>query len=298
MDGGEGIAPRSLKRNRAFVLLWSGQAVSTLGSQISSIGYVLLVLALTVGGFLFGVGRTLPFLADAVSYLLSALSFAFIRQPLNPPADGGNPRRLRRSLAGGLRWVWGQRFVRSAVLWLAGVMFVFQSIGLVSIVLAKEHGAGSTELGALFSITSAGGLAGALAAPRLTARFSPRNLIVTFGWSTVLVTPLTCVAHSAYAIGAIGAAAFFLGPAASAAIVGHVLTHGPEHVQGRANAAISLIATAALPVGPLFAGLLLQWIGPVSAVVLYSSLLVPLAGAATMSRGIRSVDPTVNLVRR
>ena len=99
-----------------------------------------------------------------------------------------------------------------------------------------------------------------------------------------------CVAHSAYVIGAIGAAAFFFGPAAGAAILGHVLTHGPEDIQGRANSAISLLTNAALPVGPLSAGLLLQWTGPIATVLLYSALLVLLAGGATISRGIRAVD--------
>jgi MFS family permease len=259
--------------------------------------YIATLLGPTIGGVLFGVGRTLPFLVDAVSYLLSALSFSLIRQPLNPPTvrpeRPGRPGQFRRSLAGGLAWVWHQRFVRSSVLWLAGVMFVFQSIGLVSVVLAKKHGAGPTELGALFSITSAGGLAGALAAPRLTARFAPRTLIVAFGWLTALVTPLMCVAQSAYLIGAIGAAAFFLGPAASAAILGHVLIHGPEEIQGRANAAISLITKAGLPIGPLCAGLMLQWLGPITTVVVYSSLLMLLAVGSTRSRGIRSASASV-----
>jgi predicted MFS family arabinose efflux permease len=58
-------APVPLRRNRDFVLLWSGMAVSVLGSRISTIAYPLLVLALTesparagVVGFL----ATLPYL--------------------------------------------------------------------------------------------------------------------------------------------------------------------------------------------------------------------------------------------
>src|SRR6266436_6068416 len=39
--------PPPLRRNRDFILLWSGQAVSTIGTRVSSLAYPLLVLALT-----------------------------------------------------------------------------------------------------------------------------------------------------------------------------------------------------------------------------------------------------------
>ena len=48
-------APIPLRRNRDFQLLWSGQAVSVLGSQISAIAYPLLVLALTSSPALAGI---------------------------------------------------------------------------------------------------------------------------------------------------------------------------------------------------------------------------------------------------
>jgi MFS family permease len=41
------VKPRSLTRNRDYVLLWSGSTVSALGSQVSTVAYPLLILALT-----------------------------------------------------------------------------------------------------------------------------------------------------------------------------------------------------------------------------------------------------------
>jgi hypothetical protein len=41
------MASTPLRHNREFLLLWSGQAVSQLGSQISLVAYPLLVLAVT-----------------------------------------------------------------------------------------------------------------------------------------------------------------------------------------------------------------------------------------------------------
>lgn len=57
-------SPPPLRRNRDFVLLWTGQALSTLGNRVSSIAYPLLVLALTgapaKAGFV-GFAASLPY---------------------------------------------------------------------------------------------------------------------------------------------------------------------------------------------------------------------------------------------
>jgi MFS family permease len=42
-----GVKPRPLTRNRDYMLLWSGSTVSALGSQVSTVAYPLLILALT-----------------------------------------------------------------------------------------------------------------------------------------------------------------------------------------------------------------------------------------------------------
>jgi MFS family permease len=57
--------PVPLRRNRDFILLWSGQVVSTIGTRVSSLAYPLLVLALThspAKAGLVGFAQTLPFL--------------------------------------------------------------------------------------------------------------------------------------------------------------------------------------------------------------------------------------------
>lgn len=60
-----GSMPVPLHHNRDFLCLWSGQAVSTLGSQASRVAYPLLVLALTGSAAkagLAGAAATLPYL--------------------------------------------------------------------------------------------------------------------------------------------------------------------------------------------------------------------------------------------
>ncbi|MFJ4517984.1 MFS transporter [Streptomyces sp. NPDC088816] len=80
---------RPLWRNRDFMLLWSGQVVSTVGMRVTALAYPLLVLALTGSPFqagLVGFAQTLPFL---VLYLpAGALVDRWDRRRVMLAADG------------------------------------------------------------------------------------------------------------------------------------------------------------------------------------------------------------------
>jgi len=77
--------PRPLWRNGDFVLLWSGQAVSTLGSTISTLALPLLVLALThsptQAGFIAAV-QVIPYLVlghfATIAWLCAILGEAYL----------------------------------------------------------------------------------------------------------------------------------------------------------------------------------------------------------------------------
>src|SRR5207249_6770946 len=121
----------------------------------------------------------------------------------DPPTDEQLRRRLVAEVTDGLRWIWGRRFLRALLLWFTGAGVVFSSIGLVTLVLARDRGASTAELGVMFMITAAGGVVGALIAPRVLRRVSPRRLVVLFAWVAVGATFLLLPAHSPYLIGAL-----------------------------------------------------------------------------------------------
>ncbi|MEU3346853.1 MFS transporter [Streptomyces sp. NPDC006700] len=94
---------RPLWRNRDFMLLWSGQVVSTVGMRVTALAYPLLVLALAGSPFqagLVGFAQTLPFL---VLYLpAGALVDRWDRRRVMLAADGpGDAARSRRAGARG-----------------------------------------------------------------------------------------------------------------------------------------------------------------------------------------------------
>jgi MFS family permease len=111
-----------LRRNRDFLLLWSGQVVSTVGSEVSQLAYPLLVLALTHSARdagIVGFARALPFL------LLYLPAGAYVdrwdRKRVMLAADAG------RALALGSVAVW-LALGRPPLAWLALTSFVEGSL--------------------------------------------------------------------------------------------------------------------------------------------------------------------------
>jgi hypothetical protein len=106
--------PHRLRRNRDFMVLWSSQVVSTVGSRVSSIAYPLLVLALThspAKAGVVGFAQTLPFLRPHSRAHRAGQGTGRV-----PGADrrdvrvrrGGRPARLLRGAVGAARLAtWG-----------------------------------------------------------------------------------------------------------------------------------------------------------------------------------------------
>ena len=241
-----------------------------------------------LGGALLGAGRALPFVADAVSYLVSLVCIASVRKPLGGGVRSTAHSRPLADVFTGLRWNWAQQFLRTLLLWFVGVGVVFSSIGLVVLVLARDRGASAGELGVAFAITAAGGVIGALLSPRLLRRFRPRTIVVTFAWTSTATSFLLLAAHSPYAIGALGGIAFLLAPPVNAIAFAAIAEAAPDELQGRVTSAGIQLANLGAPVGPLLAGLLLGALGATRAIVVYGCALIVLALLASVSKGLRA----------
>ena len=249
------------------------------------------VIGPPLGGVLFTAGRAFPFIADAVSYLVSLACVLTVRSSLQDSSVEPSVRRLREELFEGVRWIWNHRFLRALLLWFTGTGVVFNSIGLVTLVLARENGASAGELGVMFAIVSAGGLAGSLAAPRILRTLPRHRLVALFAWTILATTVLLLVADSPYLIGLLGAGAFLLVPSLSALAMSIVAEQAPDRLQGRAVSAAIQIASLAAPLGPVVAGVLLGALGTTRAIVAYAAALLALALVASGSRALRLPDP-------
>ncbi|HEY4026120.1 MAG TPA: MFS transporter, partial [Candidatus Dormibacteraeota bacterium] len=255
-------------------------------AQISAREYTGLVAAQSLGGVLFGLGRALPFLADAISDAVSVASLLLVRTRFQE-ARTAPRRRLLAEVREGLEWTWRRPFVRTTALLSAGLDSVTNAVYLAVIVAAQQRGASPAEIGALLGFMGLAGVAGSLLATRLAAVLSLRTVaLLTLGTWTVL-TPVLAVAPTPLLIGLIYGAMFVFHPTWGAAIGAARMRAIPEHLMGRVQSAVMLLALGAVPLAQLGAGFLLQLGGPTRTILLLAGVMLVTLAAALLSRSLQ-----------
>lgn len=220
-------------------------------------GYGASLAGPALGGVLFGLGRAVPFLADAVSYGISFGTVNRIRGRFRP-RQAADRKALWREVADGLQLVWQAPILRAVVIQAPLVNFAFNGV-LFTITLAlRQHGTSTAVIGLVQAAMAAGGLLGAVLAPLLQGRVSLGTLATAitlagallFGTAALLIpSPLVAVPV---------AISLLLAPAVNAALFAVMLRSAPEEMRGRVNNTVVMAATALAALAPLVAGLLVQ----------------------------------------
>ena len=73
-----------------------------------------------LGGALFGLGRSLPFLADALSYTFSLGTVLAMRTPFQEEREEAPAEGIRTQIAEGFAWLWQRPFLRTCAFLFAG----------------------------------------------------------------------------------------------------------------------------------------------------------------------------------
>jgi predicted MFS family arabinose efflux permease len=241
-----------------------------------------------LGGALFSISRSLPFVFDAISYLVSTVALLFIRTPLQE-VRASAPGSLRREIAEGLRTVWGEPFLRTSVIVVAGMNFVFNALTLVLIVRAQDLGAGPALIGAMFAFLGGGAMVGSVAAPWIVRRFRTRPIMLGIAWFWALELAALTVMPSVLAIGLVAGAGALAGPAFNVVLASVMYRLTPDRLLGRVRSVAKLVAWGSIPMGSLAAGFVAGGLGAVAALIVLAAAMVAVALVATLAPGMRRV---------
>jgi MFS family permease len=243
-----------------------------------------------LGGLLFGIGWALPFVGNAVTFLASLTGVALVRKPLQQPRSA-RPATPVAELTEGLRFVFGNPFLRAVLVVAAPLNFAINGIIFTIIVTLQRHGTAPVVIGTVETIVAVGGLLGALAAPALHRRFRLPVLIRGICWTAAGFMAVSSLLTSSILAAVPVALAVFLGPASNAALFGHQAAITPDRLQGRVVSVIIVVATSVASAAPLLAGVMITaWGSPVS-VLVFAAAVAGAAVAATVSRGISFMEP-------
>ena len=239
-----------------------------------------------LGGLLYSLGRAVPFVFDAVSYAVSVVSLSFLRARLQGEREPATPHLLRE-VREGLAWFWREPFIRTTSLLITGSDLVANALWLVVIVLARERGASAALVGGLFGFLGVGGLLGALVAPRLAGRFSPRVVVTVTMWLQAVLVPLLFL-PGAVTAGVVYGAMFLLHPTWNAVVGGYRIRATPDELLGRVQSVATLLSLGSVPFAFLLVGFLLQGFGTTPTVLALAAVMAVVAVAAAVSPAIRS----------
>lgn len=249
--------------------------------------YVAGLIGPTASGILYQVGRALPFLADAVSYLASVLSLLLIKSDLQATETAAG-KNLRADIREGLAWMWHSPLIRALSFMDVPDTLVTSGLSLLVIVLAQQHHATPRAIGVIFSIAAGGGILGAIAGAQVQRRLRFGQTIIGMRWAVAVLWPLYAVAPNAITLGIITAGIYFLNPLKNVALVSYALPLIPEGLRARVVGMWDLLPSATASVGVALMGLGLQTIGPTPTVAVCAMITLLLALAVTRNAHIRN----------
>lgn len=239
-----------------------------------------------LGGVLFGLGRAVPFAADAASYGVSLVTLAAIRRPM-VAVEVEERRHPWTEMVEGLRWLWRQPFLRSTTLIVAASNGLFQAVTLAVIVVAKAHGASPGVVGIILAGWGVGGLAGTAGAAWLGKRLPAAAVVIGANWVWAALLPVVALAPEPLAIGTAGAGMAFVGPAWNVVLGSIEMRLTPAALLGRVQAVQMTAAYGAIPLGSLIGGFLLDRLGPEEAVWTLAGCMLAIAIVATLTPSVR-----------
>ncbi|MFJ4978690.1 MFS transporter [Streptomyces coeruleorubidus] len=210
-------------------------------------------------------GAVTALVADAVTFLVSAVCLKRIGavEPDRAPGEARVP--LRRQIIEGLRFVGRDRYLRPMVTWGALINMALMGYQAVQVVfLVRTVGLNPAMVGLLLTSGSTGGVVGALVAGRVSRRFGTARGLLLLQVATApfaLLLPMT-TAGPGLLLFATGAFLVGIGVSVANIVVGSFRqTYCPPRMLGRVVATAMMINHSTIPLGSLLGGVLGDAVG-------------------------------------
>ncbi|WP_077613883.1 MFS transporter [Caenibacillus caldisaponilyticus] len=218
-----------------------------------------------IGGVIIAaINNSYAILFDAITFLLSALSFLFIRIPSIQSELRRGMKGFLKDCSEGMRFIWKHASLRMLILFGATINMLGAPLQFFTSVFSKTvlH-AGTTGYGLLEAAAALGEIIGALISGKLSHRLKLGHwMCISFtltGISLVLMVLFKSLWTSVLLFGlSMGGNALLNIP-----LITSLQLFAPENIRGRVMASFGIFFTSSVPIGLVFGGYLTTVLGPI-----------------------------------
>lgn len=291
VQGSLGIVYELAERTAVRHLVHESQVTTAIGQNEArkrAVG----MLGDPIGSVLFSVLRWMPFLLTVVAHLVSLIELLLIRRSFQSDSAPTGRAAFVADVAEGVRWLWGQAFLRTAMLVIAASNLVFAGLVLTLIIVIHRAGVSPAAVGIILAAGGLGGVLGATTAAWWRRRMTMRTLLPagTFVW-TLSILPAAFVVDPIQ-LGVVFAFCGYVGGVCN--VVGYVyaVQVTPDDILGRAMSVMMLLGSGANFLGVLLVGYVLDAWGVTNTVFAMSGVMAVLVLVGLFHPAVRQVANT------
>jgi MFS family permease len=278
------FGPAEMSAVRSVV---ASEDLPTALSQNQARQHVASLVGAPVGGVLYSALRWLPFLVDAVSFVVAWVLLGRLRADLAP--EPGPPARPVDQVREGVRFIRHSAYYRVLLVWASLVNLTVNAVFFVAILRLIQAHTPPAQIGMVSTMAGLGGILGAVVAPRIIDRVPTGLLTVISAWVFVPLMVPVALWNTPLVVGAALFVGLLLNPAGNAASSSYGMTLIPAGLQGRVSSASRFCSMSLMFLAPLIGASLLTALGGTRAVLALGLITGVVALIPTLSRPIRSV---------
>lgn len=235
------------------------------------------LLGPALGGFLYQMGRSLPFVVDAFSYALSAISLLFVKTKFQDDTSVKPAQFSVSDMMRGAVWLWQHPLIRpiSVVRSIGAIVSGGQS--LLLILLAQQFSNNTTVTGLVFSIGAIGMVVGGLVSDVVMKRYGVFRSLIATRWIIAGAFLLQLLARDSISLGLAAALSYGMIAVYGTIATSYRLRLVPDELQGRVNSFHRMLAFGGLTLGGAITGLLVEYLSLTSTMLICAGLLAALA---------------------
>ncbi|TQJ23647.1 putative MFS family arabinose efflux permease [Micromonospora sp. A202] len=239
--------------------------------------------------------RWAPFSFAALASLISLLTLLLIKKEFQ--GERAPRRKLTAEVLDGLRWLWWQRFLRGALVFVALSNILFQVLALTLIVVVKEENRSPATLAVIVGIGGIGGVAGALTGGWWLRRLTQRATLLGGASAWAVLMSAMAFTRNPVVLGVLFAATGFVGAIFNVTAAVYQVRVTPDALQGRVAAAMNIVGSGTNTLGALVGGVLLTTWGGGATLHTVGAAMAVLALACALSPALRTEDRAAGVPR-